>query len=64
MGKSADRRRKAKKAKKKKAKLLKSLDTLKFRIPTPPPGFSFKSKKDYNRDDNRKAIDKSLKDED
>lgn len=63
MSKMSDRRRKAKKKQNKKRKALKSLNNIKSRIPVPPPGYSFKSKKDYNRQDNKKIVDRELKGE-
>jgi len=60
MGKMAERRRKKKKKKSKLAKLIKSLNFMKPRIPIPPPGCAFKSKKDYDRSENKKIIDGEL----
>lgn len=56
MSKMAKRRKKAKKNKKTIANLIKSLKNIKMRIPTPPPGISFKSIRDYNRRNNKKII--------
>lgn len=64
MGKMAKRQRKKKKAKKKLAKFMESLSFIKPRAPVPPPGFSFKSKKDYDRRDNKKAVDKAMNEDD
>jgi len=64
MGKMTKRSRKKKKAKNKLAKLMESLSFLKTRIPTPPSGFSFKSKKDYDRRDNKKAVNRALNEND
>lgn len=61
MGKMAKRRRRAKK-KKSLSKLIESLKKIKARIPTPPTGSAFKTKKDYDRKNNKKAIEKELKD--
>lgn len=44
------------------SKLLKELPELKKRIPTPPPTKFFKSKKDYDRSQNKKVIEKQLND--
>jgi len=60
MGKMSSRRRKASKAKKKFSKQLKSLDKPKMRIPVPPVGTAFKSKKEYNRSENKKIIQKVI----
>lgn len=64
MGKMQDRRRKAKKTKKSLHQLAQELkNTNKIqKAPTPPPGFAHKSKKDYNRKDNQKIINKALSD--
>ena len=62
MGKMADRRRKRKKNKKTISKLLESLKNITPRMLLPPIGSAFKSKKDYNRKDNKKIIKKELKD--
>ena len=42
------------------SKLLKSLPKIKKRIPVPPPSKIFKSKKDYDRSENKKIIKKEL----
>ena len=42
------------------SKLLKTLPELKKRIPIAPPNMAFKSKKDYNRSENKKAIKREL----
>lgn len=63
MGKMNDKRRKASKAKKKKSEALKNLQNIKTRIATPPSGYAFKSKKDYDRRNNKKAIQKELDNE-
>jgi len=60
MGKMSCRRRKAKKMKNKLAKLMKSLIKIKPRIPVAPAGSRFKSKKDYDRKENNKVINKEL----
>lgn len=44
------------------SKLLKELKPLKKRIPTCKGGFSFKSKKDYNRSENKKIVKEQLND--
>lgn len=44
------------------SKLLKELPELKKRIPTPPPTKFFKSKKDYDRSQNKKIVEKELND--
>ncbi len=64
VGKMADRKRKIKKAKNKLAKFMKSLILIKPRIPVPPSGYSFKSDRDYDRRQNKKAIQKELDDND
>lgn len=43
-------------------KLLKLLKSIKPRIPIPRPGVAFKSKKDYNRSNNKKIIRQGLDD--
>jgi hypothetical protein len=60
MGKMSDRRRKKKKKLKKLANYMKSLISIRPRIPTPPTGSAFKSIKDYDRKQNKKAIDREL----
>ena len=60
MGKMNDRRRRATKAKNKLKKRLKSLDSLPFRKPTAKAGWAFKSKKDYDRKQNKKIVDKEM----
>lgn len=54
------RRRKARKNKKTIPKLLKLLENIKIRIPTPPTGTSFKSIKDYDRRDNKKSVEEGM----
>lgn len=44
------------------SKLLKSLKPVKKRIPTCKGGFSFKSRKDYNRKENKEIVRKELND--
>jgi len=44
------------------SKLLKNIPELKQRIPTCKGGHAFKSKKDYNRKNNKKIIEKELND--
>ena len=44
------------------SKLLKSMKEVKKRIPTCKGGFAFKSPKDYDRKDNKKAVEKELND--
>lgn len=63
MGKMSKRKRKASKAKKKFKEALNNLQTPKIRIPVPPVGSAFKSKKDYDRSNNKKIIEKELKNE-
>lgn len=60
MSKMAKRRRKSKKKRKTIAKLMESLKNIKVRVLVPPVGTSFKSIKDYNRKDNKKAIDEGF----
>lgn len=60
MGKMAKRRRKMKKNKKTIPKLLESLKNIKVRVPVPPVGTAFKSKKDYSRKNNKKAVEEGL----
>ena len=60
MSKSAKRRRKAKKNRKTISNLMKSLQNIKIRVPVPPVGTSFASIKDYNRTDNKKAVEDGL----
>lgn len=60
MGKMLNRRRKASKASKKRSKRLKTLASPKIRVPVPPVGTVFKSKKDYKRSDTKKIIEKEL----
>lgn len=60
MGKMAKRRRKAKKNKKTLAKLIESLKNIKIRVKLPPVGTSFKSKKDYDRRNNKKSVEEGL----
>lgn len=60
MGKMSSRRRKAKKMKNKLAKFMKSLIKIKPRIPVAPAGSRFKSKKDYDRKENKKVVQKEL----
>jgi hypothetical protein len=56
----AKRRRKAKKNRKTIAKLMESLKNIKIRVKLPPVGSAFKSIKDYNRKNNKKAVDEGL----
>lgn len=44
------------------SKLLKSIKEIKIRIPTCKGGYAFKSKKDYDRSQNSKIIEKQLND--
>ena len=55
MGKMTGRRKR-----RKLSKLLKSPKQLKKRIPTCKGGFAFKSKKDYNRAENKKVTKRDL----
>lgn len=61
----ADRRRKAKKNKKTLSQLKQAVESIakNQKAPTPPPGFAHNSKKDYNRKDNKKIIEKALDDD-
>lgn len=56
----AKRRRKMKKCRKTLPKLLEILNNIKIRVPVPPVGAVFKSKKDYNRRNNKKIVEKEL----
>lgn len=56
MSKLAKARRKVMKNSNTLPKLMELLKNIKIRIPTPPPGTSFASVKDYNRRDNKKAV--------
>lgn len=60
MGKSKSKNKKGKIANK--DKLLKLLKSIRPRIPVPRPGVAFKSKKDYNRSDNKTIIRRELND--
>lgn len=60
MGKMAKRRRKAKKNKKTLAKLIESLKNIKIRVKLPPVGTAFRSKKDYDRRNNKKSVEEGL----
>jgi len=60
MSKMAKRRRKARKSKKTIAKLIESLKNIKIRGKIPPVGSAFKSIKDYNRKNNKKAVDEGM----
>jgi hypothetical protein len=60
MSKMAKRRRKAKKNRKTMAKLMESLKNIKVRVPVPPVGTSFASIKDYDRRNNKKAVEEGL----
>lgn len=60
MGKMSERRRKKRKKLQQLAKYMKSLFTIKPRIPVAPPSITFKTKKDYNRSQNKKTISKEL----
>ena len=65
MGKMSDRRRKKRKFKTKLSKLMKSLkDAIKIRIPYAKAGTAFKSPKDYNKKQNKEAIEKAMKEHD
>jgi len=44
------------------SKLLKSIKEIKIRIPTCKGGYVLKSKKDYDRSQNKKIIEKQLND--
>lgn len=44
------------------SKLLKSMKEFKSRIPTCKGGFAFKSKKSYDRKENKKILDKETND--
>ena len=48
------------KKRRKLSKLTKELKPLKKRIPVPPVGHAFKTKKDYDRSENKKIIEKEL----
>jgi hypothetical protein len=61
MGKMAKRRQKKKKAKKKLSELMNSGNFFqKPRVPVPPSTKAFKSKKDYDRSENKKVVEKEL----
>jgi hypothetical protein len=60
MGKMAVRRRKAKKTRKTVSNLMKILDNIKPRVPQTPTGAVFSSIKDYNRKNNKKAVNDGL----
>jgi hypothetical protein len=60
MSKMAKRRRKAKKSRKTIAKLIELLKNFKPRMALPPVGTSFKSIRDYNRKNNKKAVKDGL----
>jgi hypothetical protein len=62
MRKSMKRRRKAKKTRKTIANLIDLLKNIKIRVQIPPVGHAFKSIKDYNRKDNKKAAKDGLDD--
>lgn len=51
-----DKKRKRRKL----SKLLKSLPKVKIRIPIAPPGYSHKTKKDYDRRQNKKAVEREM----
>lgn len=61
MGKKGSKSEKKRK-RRKLSKLLKELKPLKSRIPTCKGGFSFKSKKDYDRRENKKIVKEQLND--
>ncbi|MHA1675726.1 MAG: hypothetical protein ACTSU6_00955 [Candidatus Njordarchaeales archaeon] len=64
MGKMSDRRRKRKKNKVSSSKLLELLQKITLiKAPTPPTGYAFKSKKDYDRKNNKKVVKKLLENE-
>lgn len=44
------------------SKLLKNLEIPKKRLPTSKGGYAFKSKKDYDRKENKKIVEKELND--
>lgn len=52
--------KKRNKRRRKLSKLKKCAKALKLRLPTCKGGFSFKSKKDYNRSENKKVVKKEL----
>lgn len=60
MGKMAKRRRKMKKNRKTLPKLLELLKNIKIRVPSPPVGTAFKSKKAYNRRNNKKVAQEEM----
>ena len=60
MSKMAKRRRKRKKTCKTISNLMKLLENMKVRVPSPPVGVAFKSEKDYNRSKNKKIIKDDL----
>ncbi len=62
MSKMAKRRRKAKKTRKTVSNLMKLLANIKPRVPVPPVGSSFASIKDYDRRDNKKAVQDEIDD--
>ena len=62
MGKMSKRRRKKKKKKNSLAKFMESLSFFKPRMGITPVGYAFKSKKEYNRSENKKIIDNELDD--
>lgn len=51
-----------KRKRRKLSKLLKEIPAFKKRIPTCKGGFSFKSKKDYNRNENKKIVKEEISD--
>lgn len=60
MGKMSKRRRKARKTRKTVSNLMKLLENIKLRVPVPPVGTSFASIKDYDRRDNKKAVEDGI----
>lgn len=60
MSKMAKRRRKTKKNRMTESKYLKLLGNIKPRVPQTPVGDVFSSIKDYNRKENKKAVEDGL----
>lgn len=60
--KSKGNKRKKNKKKKSIAQMKQAIENISKnqKAPTPPPSYAFKSKKDYNRKDNKKAVQKGL----
>lgn len=60
MAKNKSSKKNKRKKRRKLSKLLTSMKKVKLRIPTAKGGFPFKTKKDYNRSENRKIAQREV----